>query len=260
MHAEHRFVLDEHRRILKMVLQFGGHRDSFRRRVKDPASLRIAEDALDAYERLPNRSIVTHEDIAPIAAAAKCPTSSIRDCAIQMLILLALDWRCARDVLLDLVSHSRGDVRWTAITNVPYWVNHQPFAYPRDFVLAFLRTAVKDRGLKNRHFSYMGTKSFYRPELLPELRRARAVETDAEVLETLDDVIPYLERGFFYVPQNIHWTKDLPASNWPIWIYMADGSFAEGFLPLDLPIEEADERVREIRSRLDQAIAETSAP
>jgi len=47
---------------------------------------------------------------------------------------------------------------------------------------------MRDKIEKNRQFAYQAARTFYRPDLLPELRSALAVEKKKEIVDDLKDL------------------------------------------------------------------------
>ncbi|HYV36433.1 MAG TPA: hypothetical protein VE988_12050 [Gemmataceae bacterium] len=189
-------------------------------------------------------STVTAGDLQPIAVAALSLNVHVREMATQMLINFGLKWKCARDVLLKLVSHPNGKIRWTAITHVPYRFAYQPKSFPQDFILEFLRNAMKDKIAKHRQFAYEGVRTFFRPDLLPEIRAGLATESKKEIIDGLTELVPFLERGFYFVSN-----AGFPGTDKRIRVFLEDGTFLEETIPLDLPISDVRAIVDSIRKK-----------
>lgn len=219
-------------------------RSWFVKNLKDPNQIQAASDALDAYQRCEKLASITASDIQSIAVAAQSLNRHVREMAVVMLIIVGLEWRCACDVLLRLVHNSNGQIRWTAITNVPYWVAYERESFPQDFILEFLRKAMKDRIPKNRLFAYEGVMKFYRPDLLPEIRAALATETRKEIIDMLNEVKPKLERGYYGVPY-----IGPARTDGEIRVFLEDGTVLEKTIPLGLPMADIQAIADNIRKK-----------
>lgn len=234
---------EKQKRRLKTILNWD--RSWFAKKLKDPTLVQTALDALDAYGRCQNLPSVSAGDIQPIATAAHSLNRQVREMAVQMLVILGLDWRCACDVLLGLVSHSNGQLRWTAITQVPYWVSYQRESFPQDFIVEFLRRGMKDKVPKNRQFAYEGVRTFFRPDLLPEIRGALITETQKEIIDGLKEIEPFLARGFYMVPYAGPARTDTEMR-----VFLQDGTLLESEkFPLGLPMADVQAIAENIRRK-----------
>jgi hypothetical protein len=219
-------------------------RNWFVQKIKDANQVQAALDALDAYDLCQKLKEITPNDIKPIASAARSLNRHVREMAVVMLIIFGLDWQCACDILLTLVSHSNGQIRWTAITHVPYYVAFQRESFPQAFILEFLRKAMKDKIPKNRLFAYEGVMKFFRPDLLPEIRSALATETKKEIIDMLNEVKPKLERGFYGVPY-----IGKARTDQDIRIFLEDGTLLEMSVPMSMPMSDVQDIADNIRKK-----------
>ncbi len=172
-----------------MTVSVGEYRKWVSKYLKEPEKRRLANDALDAFERLEKTQNISAEEIRPIVAAAKCRFRQVWDIAADLLTLLSNKHSSAQDAMREMLQSKKVGERFQVIAALNSRV-------PKSLALELIRKALKDTGNRVREKAAERADDLKFLQLLPELEQALSVEKHPNAKSALEFNISMLRDGY----------------------------------------------------------------
>jgi DNA-binding transcriptional ArsR family regulator len=145
--------------------------------------------SIDAYESCRGRKTITRDMLAPIVAAASSKRSPLRGSSTDFLAEFTWKHPAARDAVREMAASPDAKARFNAVLSVGR-------GSPRDFRIAVLRQVIADKCAAVRWRAAESAAWVHDlVELLPDLQRAFAAETNLKTKQTLDHAVRILRDG-----------------------------------------------------------------
>ena len=146
--------------------------------------------AIDAYESCRKRKTITREMLAPIVSAALSNRAALWGSSTDFLAELTWKHRAAREAVQEMAASRDGKARFNAVLSVGRGA-------PRGFRVAVLRPLIADRSSEVRWRAAESAVWVHDlPELLPDLERALASETNRKAKQTIDWAVRIMRDGY----------------------------------------------------------------
>jgi hypothetical protein len=142
-----------------------------------------------AFKKLEKRKSVSRDDLAPILESARSPWVASRTGAGHLLAALAAQHPAAQECIREMMASRKSQERDGAV----YLLNDQ---LPRSLSLEVLRQALDDRSSTVRVGASRKCDMLELRELVPELERRIALETDPRAKQTLEFHTAILRDGY----------------------------------------------------------------
>jgi hypothetical protein len=151
--------------------------------------------AFNAFEHCALAETVSARDLRPLLIAAKSPASLVWQSALELLPRLARKHAAVRDAMLDMLNSKKVHERFNVIASLTSCV-------PKSLARKMIRQALNDKGARVRLKAAEAADRLNLRDLIPDLERSLAAETNANAKINMEFSTAMLRDGYHLTREN----------------------------------------------------------
>ncbi|MEM8866588.1 MAG: hypothetical protein AAGF31_13685 [Planctomycetota bacterium] len=156
---------------------------------RDPELVQPIRNALDAFGKIQSDGRVDAELLAPIVEAAESHRRPMYEMAAGLLQSLTAEHAEARESVTRMASDKKSQVRFNAVICLGSDT-------PRDYSVGLVRQALADKSAKVRQKAADWAQRLRMTEIVVDLERALATESNTATKQTIEFSLPLLRDGY----------------------------------------------------------------
>jgi hypothetical protein len=144
----------------------------------NPEKRQVAQDALDAFDRVLAAGILGQDDLKAVIESACSRASRVWNVGTDLLMRLACQYEQAREAIRQILMSGPANARFQVITAITR-------ALPVDFAREIIGIALRDKGSRIRQKGAEAADRLGLSEMLPDLEKCMAIEKNRSTSESL---------------------------------------------------------------------------